>query len=282
MNKRKIMLLAMSLVMVAILGFGSTLAYLTDTDHAVNVFVVGDIEIELIEEERVNIQDGSEGVQAFHDNKVLLPIVGSAQGEKETITASSGNVQVPTYEAARNWVDKIVNVKNTSVSGQPAYVRVLFAFPALLDDANSAAEMLMHWNHDGSEPAGTWTRVDNGCSVTLGGKAYNVYTYTYEPILAFDTVTVSPAITGVYIDSRVDATSNGDQITYTLKDSNGKIKSATFDKGTGPELYVLVQGVQAAGFDSASEGLEEAFGVVNATNAQTWFDEVYAAEHPAD
>ncbi len=49
MNKRKILLLAAVLTMVAVLGIGGTLAYFTDTDDATNTFTVGNVEIDLTE-----------------------------------------------------------------------------------------------------------------------------------------------------------------------------------------------------------------------------------------
>ena len=49
MNKRKLMLVAVSLCMVAILGFGGTLAYLTDTDNQVNTFTTGNVQLNLDE-----------------------------------------------------------------------------------------------------------------------------------------------------------------------------------------------------------------------------------------
>ena len=51
MNKRKLLSLALSLSMVAILAVGGTLAYFTDTDAKVNTFTVGNIDIELVQEE---------------------------------------------------------------------------------------------------------------------------------------------------------------------------------------------------------------------------------------
>ena len=51
MNKRKILLLAAVLAMVAVLGIGGTLAYFTDTDDATNTFTVGNVKIDLTEPE---------------------------------------------------------------------------------------------------------------------------------------------------------------------------------------------------------------------------------------
>lgn len=49
MSKRKILLLASALVMVAILGIGGTLAYFTDTDTKTNTFTVGNVDIHIDE-----------------------------------------------------------------------------------------------------------------------------------------------------------------------------------------------------------------------------------------
>jgi len=268
--KKKILALTLCVVMLAVAVTGATLAYFTDTEDEINVFTLGNVKIDLVEEQR---DDNGTALEEFEDDKVLLPIVGSAQGEKEEV----GGYNLPTAE---NWVDKIVTVDNEGT--QDAYVRVLFAFPAKMDDAQSAAEMMMHWNHDGSEPANTWTRIDCGVQVTLDGEIYNVYNYTYNPILTAEgegATTVSPAITGVYIDSRVNATVDEDgAITYTMVNGRGEPKEATYAKGTAPKLYVLTQGVQEAGFANADAALTAGFGEVNATNAQTWFDAVTTGE----
>ena len=79
MSKRKILALASAVCMVAILAIGGTLAYFTSTDEATNTFTTGGVKINLIEQER----DGNGGLQEFTHGKVLMPIVGSAQGEKD-------------------------------------------------------------------------------------------------------------------------------------------------------------------------------------------------------
>ncbi len=265
--KKKILAMCLCVAMLAIAIVGGTLAYFTDTEAEINVFTLGNVVIDLVEEQRND--EGTE-LESFEDNKVLLPIVGSAQGEKENV----GGYNLPT---AANWVDKIVTVDNEGT--QDAYVRVLFAFPAKMDDAQSAAEMMLHWNHDGSEAAGTWTRTDCGVSVILDGETYNIYNFTYNPVLTAkgtdNATTSSPAITGVYIDSRVDATvdENG-AITYTMVNGRKETVSATYAEGTAPKLYVLVQGVQEAGFENANDALVAGFGEVTQKNAQKWFDAV--------
>lgn len=265
--KKKIIALCLVVVLAITAVTGATLAYFTDTEDEINVFTLGNVVIDLVEEQR---NDEGTALEAFEDDKVLLPIVGSAQGEKVNV----GGYNLPT---AANWVDKIVTVDNEGT--QDAYVRVLFAFPAKMDDAKSAAEMMLHWNHDGAMPAGVWTHKDCGVQVTLDGETYNIYNYTYEKILTAKgtdgATTEYPAITGVYIDSRVNATVDADgAITYTMVNGRKETVSATYAKGTAPKLYVLTQGVQAAGFANANEALVAGFGEVTAENAQTWFSAV--------
>lgn len=60
MTKKKILVLALTIAMVAILAVGGSLAYLTDTDSAKNTFTVGNVQIELLESQyhRVNAGRG--------------------------------------------------------------------------------------------------------------------------------------------------------------------------------------------------------------------------------
>ena len=58
MNKRKILIAALSLCIVAILAVGTSLAYLVDNDQATNVFTVGNISIDLIESQYHRVNGG--------------------------------------------------------------------------------------------------------------------------------------------------------------------------------------------------------------------------------
>ena len=273
MTRKKILALTMVTALAATAVVGGTLAYFTDTEVATNEFTLGNVVIDLVEEQRNN--DGT-GLEEFKNDKVLLPIVGSAQGEKENV----GGYNLPTAE---NWVDKIVTVDNEG--SQPAYVRVLFAFPAKMDDKQSAAEMMLHWNYDGLEKDGTWTRTDCGVEIIIDNEKYNVYNYTYNAVLRANETTSSPAITGVYIDKRVDATVDADgNVTYSMTNGRGESVSATYANGTAPKLLVLTQGVQSAGFEAqgADAALTAGFGTVDTTNAQKWFDAIGTIDERAD
>ena len=61
MTKKKILVLALTIAMAAILAVGGSLAYLTDTKSATNTFTIGNVKIQLLESQyhRVNAGKGN-------------------------------------------------------------------------------------------------------------------------------------------------------------------------------------------------------------------------------
>ena len=76
--KKKLTAIFLCVALVAVAVIGGTLAYFTDTDKETNTFAVGNVKIDLIEQQR-----GENGLVPFEQHKKLYPIVGSAQGEKD-------------------------------------------------------------------------------------------------------------------------------------------------------------------------------------------------------
>lgn len=101
MKNRKLLLIV-SLVLALTMSLGGTLAYLQDTDEAVNVMTLGNVDIEQYEED-------AEG-NPFEQGQPLYPAYVDADNN---ITGA---------------IDKVVNVKN--VGSSEAYVRTLLAFEA--------------------------------------------------------------------------------------------------------------------------------------------------------
>ncbi len=123
MTKKKILVLALTIAMVAILAVGGSLAYLTDTKSATNTFTVGNVKIDLIEQEKT-----AEGLKPFTDNKVLKP------GK-----SNDGNA-----------VSKIVTVENTGAND--AWVWVELKIPAYLvsnEYPTNESKNALHWNSYG-------------------------------------------------------------------------------------------------------------------------------------
>ena len=101
--KKKITALCLCVALLAVAVVGASLAYFTDNDQADNTFTAGSVKIQLIEEQS---NADHTGFVPYDGEKVLMPIVGSAQGEKYP------NGQ----PAAKNYIDKVVTIKNTGNS----------------------------------------------------------------------------------------------------------------------------------------------------------------------
>lgn len=250
--KKKLTAIFLCVALVAVAIIGGTLAYFTDTDKETNTFAVGNVKIDLIEEER----DGNGGKQDFTQNKKLYPIVGSAQGEKDALG-------MPT---AKNYVDKMVTIKNTG--SEKAYIRAYFAIPSALDDGYetfNAGMNILHFNFGNKVVDGTvtstygveWNWQHDGkwnyFETTIDGIAYNVYYADY-----FEAVdagaTTEQFVQGVYLDKSFD-----------IKD--GKCyafgKEVTLDNGwnwNNVSCPVFAVAVQAEGFDNAADAMDAAFG----------------------
>lgn len=239
--KKKILALCLVIALAATAIVGGTLAYFTDTDDATNTFTVGGVKIALIEQQRS--ADHKELVP-FENNKNLMPIVGSAQGEQETV----GGVKLPT---AKNYVDKIMTIKNTGVSD--AYVRIFVAVPTALQNGqtpNAPRYDVLHWNFNGDSCAdGQWTdEIVVANPTIIDGVEYKIYSRTYTTALKANEVTATPAYIGFYLDKTVDMNADGD---YTVDWGNGP-EVINYDLSEGVEIPVFAQAIQADGFDSAA------------------------------
>ena len=120
--KKKITAIFLCVALVAIAIVGASLAYFTDTKSATNTFAVGNVKIELIEQQR-----GENGLEHFESGKTLLP--GTSD---------------------KNAVSKIVTVKNTGKND--AWVWVDLKIPAYLvsnEYPTNESKNALHWNSYG-------------------------------------------------------------------------------------------------------------------------------------
>lgn len=120
---KKTIAIAMLVVLVAAVSVLGTLAYLTDTKTAKNTFTLGNVQIDLIEQ-----QKGETGLEEFEDDKVLVP------GK-----SNDGNA-----------VSKIVTVKNKGT--QDAWVWVELKIPIYLvskEYPTNESKNALHWNSYG-------------------------------------------------------------------------------------------------------------------------------------
>ena len=134
MSKLKsILLMGLSMVLVVALSIGGTLAYLQDSDEAVNVMTLGNVSIEQIEQER----DANGNLVPFTQAKPAYPAVYEGTSIPY---ADPENYPVPNDEAWKvvednaNVVDKFITVKNTGKTD--AFVRTIIAFEVGKDAVN--------------------------------------------------------------------------------------------------------------------------------------------------
>lgn len=250
--KKKIISLCLVLALALTAIGGATLAYFTDTDSADNTFAVGNVTIDLIEQQR-----GEKGLEDFEQGKKLYPIVGSAQGEKDDLG----------LPVAENYVDKIVTVKNTG--SEDAYIRAYFAIPSALDDGYdtfNAGLNILHFNFgvkatdDGfaTTQGAEWLwKQENGkwnyFETTIDGIRYNVYFADYYTTVA-NGETTAQFVQGVYLDSSVNFV---DGTLYAFNKPCALDAGWNWNNVTCPVFAVAVQ---AAGFDNAADAVNAAFG----------------------
>ena len=266
MKLKNILLSGLSLVLVAALAIGGTVAYLQDEDSDVNVMTLGNVKIEQHEYERVTNADGSYKtdtidnvtsyvLQDFTQGKPLLPsaVVVSSTNWDSTIvrmTQVGSYGSMNTFLPITNAQDKFVTVENTGKTD--AYVRTLVAI-----EIGDASESLI-----GSSYHQTWTENEVG-TISVDGNNYYVTEYVYAGGQLSDGTwrhqngilpagdTSYPSLSQVYI--KPEAT-NEDMVAL---DGNG---NGTLD------ILVLSQAVQAAGFADAETALNAGFGDITTTN----------------
>lgn len=122
--KKKLTAIALVVALLAVAVIGGTLAYFTDTKSATNTFTVGNVKIDLIEQEKPEQGD----LVPFEQGKLLVP------GK-----SNDGNA-----------VSKIVTVKNTGRND--AWVWVDLKIPAYLVSSEyptNESKNALHWNSYG-------------------------------------------------------------------------------------------------------------------------------------
>ena len=254
--KKKVVTLCLVLALAAIAIAGGTIAYFTDTAAQDNTFTAGGVKVQLIEQQ---VNEAGTALEPFEQGQALLPIVGSAQGEKDAFG----------QPVAKNYIDKMVTVKNNGAS--PAWVRAYFAIPSALDDgfeeSFNASMNVLHFNFGNANGVSTynnqwlWGSVAkpnhggwNYFETTIDGVAYNVYFADYYQKLAAG-ATTEQFVSGVYLDKNVDMNDAG-QYTITRNGVTSVIEG--FDGSAKCPVFVVA--VQADGFDTVDAAVTAAFG----------------------
>ena len=210
--KKKILAVAIAAIMLVTAIASMSLAYLTDTDDAVNVMEMGKVDIEQLEYERLLQDEDKDGIfewvstgetdkygytpdeiQPFTQDKPLYPAVfldgtidwdGRVGTKGDRHQQSWGQIGAPGSnqlfdDSCKNVVDKFVFVKNTGKSD--AYVRTIFAFEqGSVSDADFEKYIGLNRDKNPNEANGKghW-QWENIGSVTIGNSTYYVKCATY-------------------------------------------------------------------------------------------------------
>ena len=251
---KKILAWMLVVALTAAIAVGGTLAYLTDTDEDVNVMTLGNVKIDQLEYERVDVETKDENavVQEFHDNKPLYPAVIKDGFNWETdSTVDWSQIGKDGYSSGiwdsdkiNNEQDKMVFVKNKG--SYDAYVRSIFAFEAngyTLDQFKA----LFHLNIN--ETDWTWKWEENPVSIpgAEGDQTTNyiIATATYNKALK------PGELTEISLS----------QIALDPSAGNADIEGF----GETYQILVKTQAIQADGFNNPVAALNDGFGEVTAS-----------------
>ena len=275
---KNVLLSILSIVLVAILSIGGTLAYLKSEDSDVNVMTMGNVKIEQLEYERVVDENGNwvstgetdkygytpDKLQEFTQAKPLYPAVFAdgaikyddrVSGHQQSWgqVGASGSLQL-FDDSVKNVQDKMVFVKNTGKSD--AYVRTWIAFEQG-DITSENFSKIIKLNSDADETgvneAGGnthWICKTYGTNIEIDGNKYVVVEYIYvgaknnKGILAPGAVSY-PSLTQVYM---------------TPEATNEDVEAIDGNGNGVYDILVLSQAVQTKGFADSKTALDTAFG----------------------
>lgn len=245
MFMKKIVSWFLVIVMTAAIAVGGTMAYLTDNDEDVNVLTVGNVKIDQLEYERVDIQtkDDDAIVQEFHNDKPLYPVVTDPSFDWSTDDAYTDWNQIGKNDNSGIWdpdlinneQDKMVFVKNTG--NYDAYVRTVFAFEA---GCYTWEEFQKQIHLNVNETDWTWEWIET--PVTIGDSSFFLATATYKEPLNSGELT-QPSLLQIAMDP---SASNDEVLSF------------------GDDYVVLTHSwaIQTEGFDDPDTAIEDGFYVV--------------------
>lgn len=251
--KKKLTAIFLCVALVAIAIVGASLAYFTDTDKETNTFTVGNVKIDLVEQQR-----GENGLVPFEQNKKLVP------GK-----SNDGNA-----------VSKIATVKNTGKND--AWVWAELRIPKYLVSSeypSNESKNALHWNSYGCfnveyNSGNYWSLattdgiVDAGHNVTdpnmvavedglwydyqyvgdekIGDIEYVVIRTKMQKTLPADKTSL-PFLAQVYMDWRVTTSEDGTQFILPAGDP--------ISTDASWEIIVNAYAIQADGFENVDDAI---------------------------
>lgn len=203
--KKKILVMALAVILAVTAITGISLAYLTDDDAAENVFTIGKIDITLNDE--------------FVQKSLLMPGVDVSK----KVSVSVAEDSQPAYVRVHIAIPQILDTPNNAGANILHFNMSKASFADGLWSWDKTGEN----NYPGNE--GDW----NFYTVKIDNIWYNVYVVTYESVLTAGQTTAENAIHKVYMDKGVTSDQlvalnealNGD---WTIKVVAEGVQAASF------------------------------------------------------
>ena len=234
--KKKVLAIVLCVAMLAIAIVGGTMAYFTDTDAATNVMTTGKVSISQLEQQR----DASGNLVDFVQNKPLMPMVDT-RSDKTASPIVNGYFD----PAMNNVVDKIITVKNEAATGainQDTYVRTIIAFETNTEYAAGTSNVLRDGKTIFNTYIGSWGDFEllTRDTITIDGVEYVLAVKVYENALVPQEVS-TPSLKQIFLSP----------------EANNEVELLF---GSEYTILAVSQATQTAGFSSAEQALNEAFG----------------------
>lgn len=296
MKLKNVLYMGLSLVLVAAVSIGGTVAFLTSTDSDVNIMTAGNVNIA---QNEYQYNRETNGFDAFENNKPALPAVfnNGIVNEDGTVTTNpawqldDNDQQValtfPNTDSDpfkiwsqndHNIIDKFVTVKNNGKTA--VYFRTIIAFEMGNIPINGA---------DAGDYGARFIRTaSNYGEGTINGNTVK-YDYTREYLLDpnltyekgksndFQIVDINGQNYIVMTWTHNEPLAAGAESSPSLRQfhlGHGVTSDMIESLGTNWEVIALSQAVQADGFQDADNALKAGFGEVTAENVAKWFKDI--------
>ncbi|MBR6754093.1 MAG: SipW-dependent-type signal peptide-containing protein [Clostridia bacterium] len=241
---KKTIILVVSLVLALAVGLGGTLAFLTDRDSEINVFTVGNVDIDLTED--------------FVQGSELVPGVDV---EKDVVVENVGN------NSAWVWTTIAIPAGMDNPDASKNSLHFNYA-------KENVGDGLWTWTDEN----GAWMVAENKKMTEDDETLYNVYTVMYQSPLAPGEVTPS-AMTKVYLDAHVDIDPDGNMFHV----ENGVVTDLEWNvnEDGAPKMYVAAYAIQTEGFATVQEAYK-AYGEQWGENGGVVYEETTAVSVSSD
>ena len=250
--KKKIVSIALVVAMVAVIAVGS-LAYFTDKDAAKNTFTVGNVKIDLNEQ-----QKGKEGLEPFDQGKTLVPGKsndGNAVSKIATVTNTGKNdawvwaeLKIPKYLVSKEYPN--------NESKNALHWNSYGCFNVEYNSGNywnlATTDGIVDANHKVTDPNmvavedGLWYDYKYVGTETIGGVEYVVIRTAMQKTLPSNKTSL-PFLAQVYMDWRVTTNAEGTQFILPAGDP--------ISTDASWEIIVNAYAIQADGFDSVDAAI---------------------------